>query len=257
MRWLYSEGLPVPRLYAFGTEIDRGFLLMTRVSGRRCTTFEPYVEMFATFLAQLHQRIPSNAVRQVLPDVAIATELERLSEIAHRCNDGGLIEAINDLLAEEVETYPPCVLHGDPQFANVLCNARGITALLDWENSALGDPRWDVARAVNWLRAQRAEPIASRFRASYENQIGRALPDMSFWEALAAAQNWGVTSWIRASAASPSLAETLRPQIEAWRGQTWRALTRLLYYEGERSTDSIQPSTQGPQTDVDVQPLTA
>jgi len=51
---------------------------------------------------------------------------------------------------------------------------------------------------------------------------------MSFWEALAAVQNWATAAWVRGDPASPSLPTSAHlSQIEAWRGQAWRALTRL------------------------------
>jgi aminoglycoside phosphotransferase (APT) family kinase protein len=243
MRWLYGEGLPVPRLYAYGSENGQDLLLMARISAKACTATEPHVEAFAAVLAQLHYRSPPAVVRQVLPNVTIAEELERLQEIAHQCEEIGLLNAINDLFAQEMEGYPPCVLHGAPQFDHVLCDARGITALLDWENSALGDPRWDVGRFVNWLRIRQVEGLVDHFCMAYEERSDRPLSNMAFWEALATVQNWALASWVRVNA-PPTLAsrEALCPQIEAWREQAWRALTRLRYEKRERPAVSGQPS---------------
>lgn len=235
LRWLYGVGMPVPRLYACGQQNGAGFTLMARLQGQGCPAQAACLGELAALLARLHQLVPLEAVRQALPLVLLSEELGRLDEIAHRLHDDGLIEALSDLLVEEVEVYPPCVLHGDPHLANALCDARGITALLDWENSALGDPRWDVARTTNWLRLHQAEELASCFCGAYEEQAGWRLSDMSFWEALTAVQSWAVVAWACTTAPPGSaLAQRLLAHVDLWHGRAWRALRRLRHGRGEQ-----------------------
>ena len=207
MRWLYGEGLPVPKVYASGSESGDDFVLMAHVPGRRRlldkesgpASTEPYVRELASLLARLHQLAPPDSVRQVLPAVAVVEELDRLRDVAGSCADAGLNEVLDELLAKEVEVCPSCVLHGDPGFANVLCDVRGITALLNWENSALGDPRWDVARVVNWLHTCQAEEWVEGFCTAYEDASGQSLSNMDFWETLTATQNWALAAWVGAN----------------------------------------------------------
>ena len=227
MRWLYGQGLPLPKLYASGAESGGDFLLMTRVPGRGSrgeagSISESQTDALARLLARLHGLTPPGTVRAALPEVTVAGELARLREIGQECGNGGLIDAVDQLLVQELGEHPPCVLHGDPDIAKVLCDARGITALLGWENSAMGDPRWDVARIVNRLRSLESEAFVDAFCAAYEDQAARLLSEMSFWEALTAIQGWAVAEWVQMGIGdgrlSPSLAtKELLSQRDAWR----------------------------------------
>ena len=243
MRWLYGDGLPVPKVYASGSEGDDDFVLTAHVPGRRLldmegepASAEPCVRELASLLAKLHQLTPPDSVRQVLPAVTVVEQLGRLRDVAGRCADDGLDEAVDELFTKEAEVRPSCVLHGDPGFANVLCDARGITALLNWESSALGDPRWDVARVVNWLHTHQAGAWVEGFCAAYEDGSGQPLSDMDFWEALTATQSWGMAAWMRANAddqpGSQAATEALLGELSAWKECAWRALTRLRYTNG-------------------------
>jgi aminoglycoside phosphotransferase (APT) family kinase protein len=122
-------------------------------------------------------------------------------------------------------TWRICVLHGNLHLGNVLCDARGITALLDWENSALGDPRWDVASVADSLYSHYEAGLADRFCAVYASQAAVPLAHLPFWQALVALQRWTVGSWAQ-QAADPGLLES---QVKLWSEQAWRALTRLRY----------------------------
>lgn len=233
MRWLYGEGLPVPEVYAGGDD----YVLLARPAGRGPAErgeewrplVEPWVDSLAGLLARLHQLLPPLQVREVLSEVAVSDELARLGDLARQCGDGGLDEAVVELRGYHVdggppqEGHPPCVLLGDAIFASARLDARGITALAHWESSAQGDPRWDVARALLWLRARQADDLADRFLAAYEELVGQALGEMAFWMALAGAQSWALTAWLRENAPGASLVS----QQDTWIEQTWRALTRL------------------------------
>jgi aminoglycoside phosphotransferase (APT) family kinase protein len=240
MRWLYGEGLPVPRVYASGSGGDDNWILMAHVSGRRLADTEgktaldeATVRDLSSLLARLHRLTPPDSVRQALPLAGVEEQLARLLEVASQCANDGLEEAVNELLTKEAEVRPSCVLHGDPVSADVLCDARGITAFPNWEHSALGDPRWDVARAVNGLRAHQASEWVERFCAAYEDASRQPLSDMDFWEALAATQNWATATWRRADGDHQSAASgALLGQLSTWKECAWRALTRLRYTNG-------------------------
>lgn len=231
MGWLYGEGLPVPRVYAAGDN----YVLMEHIPGRSIEMLQDdwkrYVESClnecVSLLARLHQVQPPEAVREVLPAAVAQAELGRMGDLARQCGDGGLEEAVAELKAlfatEKMELYPPCVLLGETAFVGAQFDARGITALLDWADSAFGDPRWDVARTVNWLRVRQADALAERFLTTYQERTGRALADMDAWLALTAAQNWALTAWLRDRLSDSPLIAQREGLIE----QAWRALTRL------------------------------
>jgi len=218
MRWLYAEGLPVPRLYGVHAGDDDA-LLLAYVAGRSAATASKAgelrcVEALADTLAQLHGLTPPESVRQCLPSVSLSGQVVRLQDATWNSSPA-LQQAIRSL-PTDVEELPPCVVHGDPQLANVLCDARGITALLDWENSALGDRRWDVVRVVNWLSQHAGPKQTDRFCAAYAAQAQVTLSDLDLWQAAVAAQQWAIAVRFAAYA----------ERVTDWQEQCWRALTR-------------------------------
>ena len=240
MRWLYGQGLPVPRPYAGGD----GFVLLARAPGQGHPAAEesdgawvlPHLDAFARLLARLHRLVPPAGVRDVLPAVALQEALRRVEQLAAWCGESGLQEAVAELAGVEVEVCPLCVLRGEAIFIRAQCDARGITALSTWDQSALGDPRWDVARAALWLRVHDAEAAAERFCDAYAGYGAAPVGDTSFWIAAAAAQGWALASWVRVQKEQGALAqeqlaaaEKVIGQREMWIEQTWRALTRFRY----------------------------
>ncbi len=221
MRWLYGLGWPIPCLYASGADDGKPFLLMAAPQGRRCAPTPERVAELASLLARLHRLTPPPEVSRTLALVTVDDELRRLESIAQECRDEGLEEAVKELSRTEVQEYPPCVLHGDPSVEGMLCDARGITAITHWENGALGDPRWDVGRAVAYLR-HADNGLAKHFGDLYRERSERSLADLTLWETLAAVQCWGTLAW-----ACESGGRELAALRDRWGELAWRALTRL------------------------------
>lgn len=250
LRWLYSVGRPVPRTYALGAQDPDTFLLLERPSGRPialCTNGqaeedrEPdrqtpryqsqaarpqHVDALATLLAQLHRLSAPDSVREILPWIDAKGQLEHIALIAQRQENADLIEAIRELSQDQVEAYPPCVLHGDPQLASLRCDARGITAWLDWENSAMGDPRWDVAHVMNQLQSSQKHSWADRFCEVYVERADVPLHDMAHWQALAAIQRWAIIRQTYPTVPQEDKSQ-LSVQLERNKKQTWLALAHL------------------------------
>ena len=243
VRWLYGEGFAVPQVYALGSSQEPASLLMARAPGRPCAPMQGagqataiqdwHVDTLAGLLADLHQRKPPDAVREALPDVTVAAELRRMTDIAREGHHDAIEEAVDELsatlAAENVEMLPSCVLHGDLDLANVLVDARGITAVLCWENSAFGDRRWDVAYAADSLYRYGGERFANRFCATYATRAAVPVAHLLFWQALAAVQRWVAWSW----AQQHTGADQCESQARLWGEQAWRALTRLRYAKRE------------------------
>jgi aminoglycoside phosphotransferase (APT) family kinase protein len=256
--WLYSRGLPLPALYASGTVDQAPYLLMARAEGRsyqleRPADLEAYVEAAAAFLAKLHHLTPPDAIRRVLPEGRAQDEVARLWSLASACGDEGLAEvlaglaagevaagepaageaatgeaATSPVAAEEMEEFPPCVLHGDLQAGRMRADARGLTAVLDWENAALGDPRWDLARIANELHEREAYDLVEQFYRRYEEHSGLRVHGMSYWEALSAAQQWTLLAWLKENGGAVG-----DGALDAARGSAWRAWTRIRYERGD------------------------
>jgi aminoglycoside phosphotransferase (APT) family kinase protein len=132
------------------------------------------------------------------------------------------MDTIHELNQNQMEAYPPCVLHGNPQIASLRCDARGITAWLDWENSAVGDPRWDVACVMNELQIGQKHSWADRFCEAYTERTGTQLHNVAYWQVLAATQRWATTRQMHPT--GESLPVT---QLERIKKQTWTALAHL------------------------------
>jgi|GEM_PF-4679832 len=229
LRWLYGLGLPVPRVYAAGedyvlTEHPAGSTLASLGQDRH-KHITPHLERFAFVLAQLHRRSPPDAVRHTLPTIGVADELARLSRLARQCLDTELDEAMSELkvwLGKESQVSPLCVLCGEAIFVHARVDAQGIT-LPCWQDTALGDPRWDVAHTIGWLRTHHAEDLSERFLNAYRAQSDTPLLDLDAWIALAAASNWALADQLRFHQPEhPRVAER-----STWIELTWRTLTRI------------------------------
>src|SRR3546814_993410 len=86
------------------------------------------------------------------------------------------------------------IVHGDYRLGNVLCLEDRVTAIIDWEIWALGDPRTDVTW-LTFFTDEAAHPAAEPgppsgmpgkkdLIAAYEERAGRQLPDMDWFAAL-------------------------------------------------------------------------
>jgi aminoglycoside phosphotransferase (APT) family kinase protein len=85
-------------------------------------------------------------------------------------------------------------VHGDFRLGNLLASGTEITAVIDWEIWTVGDPRIDVgwflvnADPATYRRATRyarALPAPSELAAVYAEALGRPLPDLDRFQALA------------------------------------------------------------------------
>ncbi|NYI75540.1 phosphotransferase family protein [Nocardioides panzhihuensis] len=88
----------------------------------------------------------------------------------------------------------PVIVHGDYRLGNVLCLEGRVTAIIDWEIWALGDPRTDVTW-LTFFTDEGAHPAAEPgppagmpgkkdLIAAYEAHAGHRLPDMDWFDAL-------------------------------------------------------------------------
>jgi aminoglycoside phosphotransferase (APT) family kinase protein len=68
----------------------------------------------------------------------------------------------------------PVILHGDFSFNNLIIGDAGVTAVLDWESSRLGDPAEDIIWTQPNLGAYLTMP---EFLQAYRNGTGRAMSE--------------------------------------------------------------------------------
>ncbi len=255
---LGEAGLPVPPVYAGGDDTPGGlgqYLVMGRAPGAPWFTPEvdvravltPLIEPHARNLARLHA-IPLDAVAAVpLPRRSVAEAIAHFRALAAEAAAVEVV-AMADRLAEIAAgrpELPPTLVHGTPDFGNVLIDpaapvarpgetpgrptAAGtpptgsprdatagerLTAWLDWEDSAIADPRWDVAAVVAYLRVFKLADLGQRFVDHYRAASGRPVDDLTLWLALIALRGWALTCWLQAWRAAGTAPEF--PGLDHW-----------------------------------------
>jgi aminoglycoside phosphotransferase (APT) family kinase protein len=147
----------------------------------------------ATVLAKIHSVSGDARAQSFLLDAnAEATWFARSEAVpdymaAH--SDGAAVwQAVRDLLPD-VQPVPPMLVHIDYWLGNVLWDRGRITAVVDWEEAACGDPGIDVAycRMDMFLNGMGPQ-VADEFLTVYEAEMGQRVANLGFWELAAAAR---------------------------------------------------------------------
>lgn len=241
-RWLHECAFPVPRVYTREFGMHGDIVLFERLPGQALAAtgrplrevVEPYVEPLARLLASLHGQRPPDAVRRVVPQVTLPGALADLMAIAYQIGQGDLREAAERLMAHayDVQEVGPVLLHGDYHFLNVLLSEGQIVGVVDWEFSALGDPRWDVANAYMQLVDFGAADAADAFLNAYLVHSGRRFEGPPLYNAVAPLQQWAISEWLvqQEAAGEPhgfALAQDLIAQRDVHRRRAEMALRWL------------------------------
>lgn len=85
-----------------------------------------------------------------------------------------------------IERTPPVLLHLDYWSGNILWRENEISAVIDWEEAACGDPAVDVGYAFMNIVLMGLPEAADEFLRVYEAQTGRVLRNLGFWQLAAA-----------------------------------------------------------------------
>jgi aminoglycoside phosphotransferase (APT) family kinase protein len=102
-------------------------------------------------------------------------------------------------LSVDFRADTPTLLHIDYWSGNILWQDNEISAVLDWEEAAHGDPAIDVAYARMNIILMGAPDAADEFLHIYEAEMGRRLQNLGFWELAASVRpmidpvDWKVT----------------------------------------------------------------
>ena len=83
-------------------------------------------------------------------------------------------------------TVEPALVHIDYWSGNILWDQGAISAVVDWEEAAQGDPGIDVAYCRMDMILSGMGEAADRFLATYEKETGRPVANLGFWELAAA-----------------------------------------------------------------------
>jgi aminoglycoside phosphotransferase (APT) family kinase protein len=89
-------------------------------------------------------------------------------------------------LSPNIQAEQPVLLHIDYWSGNILWHGNEISAVIDWEEAAYGDPAVDVAYARMNMALVGLPDAAEEFTRVYGSETGRALQNLGFWELAAA-----------------------------------------------------------------------
>ena len=85
-------------------------------------------------------------------------------------------------LSSHFQADTPSLLHIDYWSGNILWYEDEISAVLDWEEAAYGDPAVDVAYARMNMILMGAHDLAEEFLRVYQSEMGRTIKNLGFWE---------------------------------------------------------------------------
>ena len=150
-------GYPAPRVLlaaADSAAVGAPFLLMERLPGR--TLLETRKLGMGTVLADLQLRLhalDSAPLAHVLgPAVTLDGYLEALGHRIERGALDGLAPLLAWLRMHRPADGALAICHGDFHPQNVLVERGEVVAVLDWPNTLVADPAFDVASTLNILR---------------------------------------------------------------------------------------------------------
>jgi aminoglycoside phosphotransferase (APT) family kinase protein len=86
----------------------------------------------------------------------------------------------------KIQTVPPVLLHIDYWSGNILWYENEISAVIDWEEAAYGDPAVDVGYALMNMILMGLPEAANELLEIYESETGTILQNLGFWELAAA-----------------------------------------------------------------------
>lgn len=148
-------------------------------------------------LAALHSLDPGAIGLGGEPRVGPDEEIDRWCRLLATVDPAlvpGWEEVASTLRARELTVVPGAVVHGDFRLGNLLAAGVDITAVIDWEIWTVGDPRVDVgwflvnADPSTYRRATRyavSLPSPAELAALYAEALGRDVPDLEWFQALA------------------------------------------------------------------------
>lgn len=109
----------------------------------------------------------------------------------------------------------PALVHIDYWSGNILWDQGVISAVVDWEEAAQGDPCIDVAYCRMDMILSDMSEAADRFLATYEKETNKPVANLGFWELAAAVRPmFTPDGWISESPAKERFADYVDAAIE-------------------------------------------
>ena len=148
--------------------------------------------MIARMLARIHTTPIDAELHPVLMDADVEAAWfikgDTVPEFMIDHPDGALVWHTVKASMPLRKTIAPTLLHVDYWSGNILWHEGEISAVVDWEEVASGDPAIDVVYCRMELYLQGLEAAADTFLQVYENEVGQPVANLGLWELAAAAR---------------------------------------------------------------------
>jgi aminoglycoside phosphotransferase (APT) family kinase protein len=170
-------------------------LVMTRVPGRGLLTprdRDGYLAQLAAALARLHRaRFRDEEVSYLQrPDETVDWVMQNemdLDAVVMRPL-GSEVRAAIEQMRPRLRRVTPVLVHTDYWAGNTLWSRGRLTAIVDWDNAALGPPGIDVGYVRMDLSMMLGGDAPDAFLAAYERAAGWRVPQLAFWDLFGAAR---------------------------------------------------------------------
>jgi aminoglycoside phosphotransferase (APT) family kinase protein len=159
----------------------------------------------AATMALLHRIRPADIGLTAEAVLTAEAEIERWSQTLETVDQALAPEwrlVGSALRASVPPPLRPTLVHGDFRLGNLLARGDQITGVIDWEIWSVGDPRFDAGwflinsdpqtyrRATSYLGST---PPPGELAAVYQAAVGRPMPDLGWFQALACFKS--VATW--------------------------------------------------------------
>ena len=226
LQLLKNHGAPVPvPLYLDDTGNILGSPgIVTRYMPGKLIMAQPYpaqwAEILAKTLANIHS-IPINASNTSFLLDANSEALWFLKSkdsmpnyISIHPKGSALWQAMLNYLPNLIRVEPSLV-HIDYWSGNILWDQGVISAVVDWEEAAQGDPGIDVAYCRMDMILCGMSEAADRFLRTYEKEMSKPIVNLGFWDLAAAVRPmFNPNGWISESPAKECFADYVDAAIQ-------------------------------------------
>ena len=197
---LYNAGVSVPRPYYYGANGDfsevphrseTSYIVIDYIDGKLCLSppdIDGYIRALAAKLVTIHSVDLNLPQFENIHWPEGATVYEAWKKPSQPMDDSLQEPKIRKFFewAPDYVSRDLCLIHGDLWPGNLICNEAGIAGIIDWEDSTIGDPLYDLAVMrldILWAFGHEA---MDRFTQYYADTTKLDLFLLPYWDLCAA-----------------------------------------------------------------------